>query len=179
MALGPGSIAFVGMNTNGTDWFAFVAIDPIPAGQVIYFTDNELPTAASAQFNTSESYMKWTAPAGGVAAGTVVNFSALPANPGASNTTGTVSTGTFVAINNIATSLNTGLSATQDSLYAYLAGSDATADTPTAFLTFINIGTSIDPIPSSLAAGQYIAFNTGNDAAYYSGSHSGQASMAG
>jgi hypothetical protein len=32
MALGPGSIAFVGINTNGQDWFAIAAIDPIPAG---------------------------------------------------------------------------------------------------------------------------------------------------
>src|SRR5215468_12319698 len=160
MPFGPGSIAFLGINTNGTDWFAFVAIDPIQAGQVIYFTDNELPTAASTQFNTGESYMKWTAPVGGVAAGTVVNFSALPANPTSGNTVGTVSTGTFVAINNFGTSLNTGLSATQDSLYAYTAASDASADTPTAFLSFINIGTSVDPVPSSLSAGQYVTLST-------------------
>src|SRR5262245_42404264 len=40
MALGPGSIAFVGINTSGAaDWFAFVAIEAITAGTVVYFTD--------------------------------------------------------------------------------------------------------------------------------------------
>ena len=52
MALGPGSIAFVGINTNGQDWFAIAAIDPIPAGTVIYFTDNELASSNSTSFNS-------------------------------------------------------------------------------------------------------------------------------
>ena len=76
MALGPGSIAFVGINTNGQDWFAIAAIDPIPAGTVIYFTDNELASSNSTSFNSGESYTKWTATSD-VAAGTVINFSAF------------------------------------------------------------------------------------------------------
>ena len=145
-----GDITFVGMNTNGTDWFAFAALKDIAAGAVIYFTDNRLPTSSSTSFNTGESYMKWVAPAGGVPAGTVVNFTALPGNPTAGNTTGTVNIGTFTAIGNLATSQNTGLSTTQDSLYAYTAASDASADTPLTNLAFISLGNAPDPVPNAL-----------------------------
>jgi hypothetical protein len=37
MAVTPGDIAFVGINTNGTDWMAFVTLNNIAAGDVIYF----------------------------------------------------------------------------------------------------------------------------------------------
>ena len=171
MALGPGSIAFVGINTSGAaDWFAFVAIDAIPAGQVIYFTDNELTTSSSTSFNTGESYIKWGAPVGGVAAGTVVNVSNI-AGP-------TVSVGSASYVT-FAGSANSGFSNGQESIYAYLAATDATADTPTAFLSLINIGSCPDPVPTALASNQSIRFNTTNDAAYYSGPHTGQSSFAG
>jgi hypothetical protein len=173
MALEPGSIAFVGINTNGQDWFAFAAIDPIPAGTVIYFTDNELTTPNSTSFNTGESYTKWTATSD-VAAGTVVNFSVFYSNVGAI----TVNTGTASNVV-VAGSTNTGLSTTQDSLYAYLAASDATANSPTTFLSFINLGTSADPAPAALAAGQYISFVNAADSAYYTGPHDNQLTFAG
>src|SRR5262249_40595898 len=43
-ALNPGAIAFIGINTAGgpDDWLAFVALQDIAAGTVIYFSDNEL-----------------------------------------------------------------------------------------------------------------------------------------
>jgi hypothetical protein len=177
MALGPGSIAFVGINTNGTDWFSFAAIDPIPGGTVIYFTDNELPTSTSTTFNGfpsgGESYTKWVAPAEGVAAGTVVNFSSFYGAPGVVTTN--VGAASQVAFTG---SANTGLSTTQDSVYAYTAASDATVNQPVTFLSFINIGTSQDPVPSSLGAGQYISFVTANDGAYYTGPHDNQTSFA-
>ncbi|WP_408589608.1 hypothetical protein, partial [Novosphingobium sp.] len=72
MTVSQGDIAFVGMNTFGTDWIAFVALNPIAAGEVIYFSDNELTSASATSFNAGESYFKWVAPAGGVAAGTVI-----------------------------------------------------------------------------------------------------------
>src|SRR5689334_4644696 len=98
MALGPGSIAFIGLNTNGTDWFAFVAIEGIPEGTVIYFTDNELATSGSTSFNGTlsggETFFKWMAPAGGVAAGTVVNFTNPGSYNGTTNVAPTVNVGT-------------------------------------------------------------------------------------
>src|SRR5262245_42620112 len=114
MSLGPGSIAFVGINTNGQDWFAFAAIDPIPSGTVIYFTDNELPASNSTSFNGSptggETYTKWTATSD-LPAGTVVNINAFYVG-GALNGGITVSTGSAVNVP-FAGSANAGLSTTQ------------------------------------------------------------------
>jgi hypothetical protein len=55
MALGPGSIAFVGFNADGNDGFAFIVIDPIAAGSIIRFSDNEwngLAIGSGGAFNT-------------------------------------------------------------------------------------------------------------------------------
>lgn len=194
MALGPGSIAFVGINTRGDavspdDWAAFVAIDAIPAGTVIYFTDNELTSANATTFNGGESYTRWIAPEGGVAAGQVVTLNFLDATPGApvSGNAGPVANiGTASAVT-FAGSANRGLSTGADSVYAYLAASDATVNTPTTFLSYINIGggatnngagTGVDGFaPASLAANQQISFTSGGDAAIYVGPHVGQASF--
>src|SRR5918994_2716406 len=74
MALGPGSIAFVGLNTDGNDNLAFVALEAIPSGTVIYFQDNEwngLAIGSGGAFNTGESSFSWT-PTADVAAGTII-----------------------------------------------------------------------------------------------------------
>jgi hypothetical protein len=73
--LAPGSIAFTVFNGDGSDDFGFVALVAIPAGTQIRFTDNEWngqSFATTGVFNTDEGFMKWTAPEGGVPAGTVV-----------------------------------------------------------------------------------------------------------
>lgn len=76
MALNRGDIAFVQYNADGTDNFAFVTLVDIPAGEVILFTDNGwLNTNA---FRAGEGTITWTAPAGGVAAGTVITISTTP-----------------------------------------------------------------------------------------------------
>src|SRR5262249_25598514 len=79
----------------------------------------------------------------------------------------------------VAGSTNTGLSATQDSLYAYTAASDATADHPTTYLSMISLGNAPDTVPAPLSTGQSIVFNTVNDSAYYSRSHSNQSVIGG
>ncbi|WP_225008345.1 beta strand repeat-containing protein [Novosphingobium percolationis] len=178
MAVSQGDIAFVGVNTAGAgsgtdqDWVAFTALKAIAAGEVIYFTDNELTSATSGTFNGTpsggESYFKWVAPAGGVAAGAVIQIQVLgnQANaPVASTGTASwvVSTG----------SANPGLSSTSDSIYAFTAGSDSAVGTPTAFLAMINIGNAQDPIPSTLDSKYAVSFTDGSDNAYYSGVHSG------
>jgi predicted extracellular nuclease/methionine-rich copper-binding protein CopC len=76
MALAAGDIAFVGFNsdtgTNGKS-FAFVALAALAAGEVIHFTDNGW--LATNALRTGEGFLSWTAPAGGIAAGTVVTIS--------------------------------------------------------------------------------------------------------
>lgn len=69
-ALNPGDIAIVAYNADDPDQFAFVALADIPAGEEIRFTDNGWQSTGA--FRTGEGEVVWTAPAGGVPAGTVV-----------------------------------------------------------------------------------------------------------
>src|SRR5262249_62221754 len=97
MALGPGSIAFVGFNADGNDGFAFIAIDTIPAGTVIQFNDNEWngqPIGAGGAFNTGEGSLTWTNGGADLAPGTGVE--PLNTAPGAPRRgkIGTINAGT-------------------------------------------------------------------------------------
>ena len=80
----PGDISFTlfdadGGMDEGNDQFSFVALNAIAAGDQIYFRDDEWEGTAFAGNATglSEGEVLWTAPAGGIAAGTVVTISAL------------------------------------------------------------------------------------------------------
>ena len=80
MPLNPGDILFVGWDADNED-IAFVTTVDLPAGEVIYFTDDEWDGTA---FNGGEQYMEWTVPAGGVTAGTIVT---IDMDPGARTAT--------------------------------------------------------------------------------------------
>jgi len=73
--LAPGDLAIIGYK-DGTDDFAFVPFVNLAAGTVIYFTDNGWTgtgfrnTIASGEGN--EDIMRYTVPAGGIVAGTVI-----------------------------------------------------------------------------------------------------------
>ncbi|MEX1189837.1 MAG: lamin tail domain-containing protein [Bacteroidia bacterium] len=67
--LNPGDIAFMGVQTDNPDAFAFVSLVDIPGNTEIKFTDNGY--SGTALF-TNESTITWTAPAGGVPLGTVM-----------------------------------------------------------------------------------------------------------
>ncbi|MFX8597290.1 hypothetical protein ABTM29_19635, partial [Acinetobacter baumannii] len=86
----------------------------IAAGETIYFTDNELTSATATSFNSGESYFKWVAPAGGVAAGTVIQIGI----PGAQTSNPSATTGTSTWVTS-AGNTNPGLSSTADSVYAF------------------------------------------------------------
>ena len=73
--LASGDIAFVHFNSDGSvDEIGFVALTDISAGEVIYFSENE--PVNSTTMNTGEGILRWTAPVGGVACGTVVTLNA-------------------------------------------------------------------------------------------------------
>lgn len=170
MALNAGDIAFVGINTAGgpDDWVAFTTLADIPAGTVIYFSDNEISPATAAAFNTGESYSKWTAPVGGVAAGTVITLTNFDIAGGPVANIGSAAAVTFSG------SANRGFSQTADAVYAYLAASDATVDTPTTHLARISLGNAEDGTkPTSLPDGSNIVFTSGQEGALYSGPHTG------
>ena len=70
--LSAGDIAFVLMNKDNPDKFAFVALSTIPAGEVIYFTDNGWKSDNT--WRASESTITWTSPGSGVEPNTVVTY---------------------------------------------------------------------------------------------------------
>lgn len=126
-ALSAGSLAFTGYNGDGNDDLAWVALEAIPANQVIFFSDNNWNGTA---WSGTETFYTYTAPAGGIAAGTVVQLNNVDNVPIAlSATIGSLT----------ATSANFGLNATDEIVYAYI-GTAANA-APTAFLGAITVGT--------------------------------------
>ncbi len=106
MALGPGSIAFVGFNGDGTDNLAFVALADLANGAQIFFTDNEWDGSA---FNTGETKFTWTATSD-IAAGTIVTLNSLSAAGGTSNLGSIVYTETA----------NFGIGNNDETIYAYV-----------------------------------------------------------
>jgi hypothetical protein len=82
----PGDIAFIAMNCDGGDDFAFVALVDISASANIYFTDNEWNGTAFNDLNEGE--LTWTNAASTLSAGSVVVFT----DP---STTGSVNVGSL------------------------------------------------------------------------------------
>jgi hypothetical protein len=97
-----GDIAFLGMQTDDPDAFAFVTLAEIPGNTVISFTDNAW--SGTALFS-NETTLLWTAPSGGVPLGQVVIIQG-PA-PGTVTGPGTISGGLW------------GLSVSGDQILAY------------------------------------------------------------
>ena len=112
MPLVAGSIAFVGYNADGNDNLAFVALEVIAVGEIIYFEDNEWN--GSGWNDTNEGAFSWTATSS-VAAGTIV----LIDNIGSG--TITASTGTAIDASVLLPSrgTNRGIGAGDEVIYAY------------------------------------------------------------
>lgn len=155
--LGAGAIAFVGFNADGNDNLAFVALASIAAGDTILFTDNEWNGAdigAGGAFNTGEGVVTWAAPAGGVAAGTVVTLNALKSSPpNASLGTLTKTAGTL------------DLNVTGETVYAYQGASLV----PTGFLAIIATQTTGATAGTGLSPSHMVYLPNDVDIAAYSG----------
>lgn len=125
MALSSGSIAFIGFNADGNDGFAFIAVDAIPAGAVIRFSDNEwngMAPGAGGAFNSGEGSMTWSNGAGEIPAGTVIEVhdASQAALRGAN--LGTLSGGTLALGNS------------EESIYAFIGASETV---PASFLAAV------------------------------------------
>ncbi len=71
--LAAGDIAFLGMNTDAQEGFAFITLNDIPGGEEIYFSDRGVVNASS--WNVSiEMTLIFTAPPAGIPCGTVVSL---------------------------------------------------------------------------------------------------------
>jgi len=163
MPLSSGSIAFTGYNSDDPDALAFAALTDIPAGTVIFFTDNNWNGTA---FATNEGTITFTATAD-ITAGSVVSLSSLNATPVAS--TGTATRSGAVNFSN-----------TGEAIYAYT----GSAANPTFLTAIANSGfTATNSLTGTgLTAGVSAldlttAFAVSHIAAY-NGAHAGQATIA-
>ena len=166
ISLSPGAIAFVGFNADGNTDLAFVALAPIAANDVIRFTDNAWngsPVGTGGAFSATEGVVTWTAPAGGVVAGTVVNLNNL-SSPTRSASAGTVTSSSG--------SLN--LNVENETVYAY----QGDVLTPTGFLAVIATHTADSTDGTGLSPAHIIHLPNDKDVAAYIGSRSGEASFA-
>ena len=75
-ALSAGDIAIVGVLADNPDVVGFIALIDLPGGTVITFTDRAwINSTQEFPSNTiKEGFLRWTAPAGGLTAGTVVTL---------------------------------------------------------------------------------------------------------
>ncbi|TAE75796.1 MAG: hypothetical protein EAZ65_09395 [Verrucomicrobia bacterium] len=164
-ALTAGGIAFTSFNAD-RDALAFVALEAIAAGEVIYFNDNEWngsPIGSGGTFNTGEGVVTWTAPAEGVPAGTVVvidNYdSAISISASAGSVVG-----------------SSGISSSTDSIYAYQGISNSD---PSIFIAAISNHSADSIVGTGLTLGSTAiqVLPNGTDQAEYTGPRIGQASI--
>lgn len=163
--LSPGAIAFIGYNADGNDDLAFVALVPIPEETVILFTDNEWngqPVGSGGAFNTGEGFLTWTAPEGGVPAGTVVTLNSVSLISPSANLGSLSRSGTF------------NVNADNETIYAYQ-GSIFGAS---GFLSVIATHNADSTAGTGLLAQHIIYLPDDVDVAIYTGSRSNQPSYA-
>ncbi len=164
--LSAGSIAFTGFNADGTDVIAFVAIEDLPEGESIVFTDNEWngeTLGGAGAFNSGEGFASWMPPAGGLAAGTVVTISGLSTSTPVTNI-GTVVDGSG--------SFNIGASG--DTVYAF----QGTESVVTAVLAVVS-SNSDTTVGTGLDASHIAQLTSGTDFGEYTGTRNTQTSFAG
>lgn len=167
-ALMTGDLAFTSFNADEDGWALTTFVD-IAANTDIYFNDNEWDGSA---FNTGESAYLWNTGASTIAAGSVIRFSDVDKNSLAT------SSGFFSVLDNS----NLGLSATDDTIYAYLGSSYLS---PTTFLAAISNASDIAGskgglINTGLVEGvSAIELTSSTDFAEYTGPRSGELGYAG
>lgn len=160
-----GDLMFTGLNTDGTDDFAFVLLNSYDANTVIFFSDNEWDGTGWADSN--ETYFQWSS-AVSLAAGTVITLS----NVGS----GTLGSNTGSAVFN--EGANRGFAASNEGLYAYVGSAYNTA-TPTFLAAFANSGFATVATGlldnTGLAAGSTATvFTNGADVFAYTGDRTSQ-----
>ena len=96
--LSPGDIAIIGYSADLTDDpFAWVPLVSLDAGTTVFFTDDGW--TAGGTFRGAEGTITWTAPAGGLAAGTVMTIDLIggvPTNPSPNLGTYNYDSGSFL-----------------------------------------------------------------------------------
>ncbi|MDZ8054512.1 MAG: SdiA-regulated domain-containing protein [Aulosira sp. ZfuVER01] len=153
MAVNPGDIAFVGVNSTDPDQFAILALKAIAPGDTFYVTDGgyiSLTNVANTTFRATEGFLQYTAPAGGIAAGSVILINAGSGNsPSVSlNDGGAAGTVTLLA-NSSNNTTNFSFSTSGDSLTAYTVTSGTYLTGTPTLIAFIDFG--VNPYGSGSA----------------------------
>ncbi|MDH4391791.1 MAG: PEP-CTERM sorting domain-containing protein [Aquabacterium sp.] len=163
-ALTTGDIAFTAFNADEDGWSLVTFVDIAPNTR-IYFSDSTATGATT--IGTGESSFLWGTGASMITAGTVVRFSAIDVAARAA------SIGSFSAVG----TGNLGLSATAETVYAFL-GSSATA--VTTMLSAVSSEASTTALTTvGLTAGtNAIKLTSSADFAGYTGARSGDVSFA-
>jgi 2',3'-cyclic-nucleotide 2'-phosphodiesterase (5'-nucleotidase family) len=162
-ALQVGDIAFTTFNGD-RDAIAFVALDTIPAGEVIHFTDSAWDGSAvdgADHFAPGEANVSWTAPVGGIAPGTVVVIDSYDTAP-------TASVGSATG--------GSGISSSSETIYAY---QGFAVRQPITFLAAISNSTLENIVNTGLTSGSTAlqVLPTGTDQAEYTGSRANQTAI--
>ncbi len=168
-ALTTGAIAITGFDADGGDDIAFVALQAIPENSVIFFSDNEWNGSAigsGGAFNDfTEGEMVWIAPAGGVAAGSVVVIN---------NVSATIATN--VGTVGYADTANKGYSTTAEAVYAF----QGATHTPSVFLAGVTTDSAASFANTGLASGStLVTLSNSSDGGRYKGARTGQSTFAG
>lgn len=165
-ALITGDIAFTAFNADEDGWSLVTFVDIAPSTQ-IFFTDGTASNATT--IGNLESAFSWNTGVGTIAAGAVVRFSAIDA------ATRAASIGTFTAVN----TANLGMSASADTIYAFLGTSGTSGSTVSTMLTAVSseaTNTSLTIV--GLTAGtNAIKLTSSTDFAGYTGTRSGQSAF--
>ena len=163
-ALQVGDIAFTTFNGD-RDAIAFVALDTIPAGEVIHFTDSAWDGSTidgDNHFASGEGNVSWTAPVGGIAPGTVVVIDTYDTTPAAS--VGSATGGS-------------GISSSNETIYAY---QGVAVRQPITFLAAISNATLDSIVNTGLTSGSTAlqVLPSGTNQAEYTGSRVNQTAIA-
>jgi hypothetical protein len=162
-ALSTGDLAFTAFNADEDGW-VLTTFKDIDANTTIYFSDN---TWTGSAFNATESFHAWNTGASSITAGTVIRFSQIDAP------TRSASIGSFSGSGS-----NFGMSATSETIYAYLGSSQ---NAPTTFLTAVSSESDTTSLNNAgLSAGvNAIKLTNSTDYAEYIGTRSGLTSFLG
>ncbi len=163
-ALTTGDLAFTAFNADEDGWSLLTFVD-IAAGTQVFFSDGAATNANT--IGTGESSFSWNTGANVISAGTVVRFSAIDVAARAA------SAGSFSVVG----SGNLGLSATSETVYAFL-GTSATA--VTTMLTAVSSEASLTSLTTvGLTAGtDAVKLTSSTDYAGYTGLRAGELTFA-
>lgn len=159
-SLTAGDIAFTSFNADEDGWSLVTFVD-IAANTTIFFSDNAW---MGSSFNATESFHTWNTGANQIGAGTLIRFSEIDA------ATRAASVGSFAGSGS-----NFGISATNETIFAYLGSS---VSTPTTFLTAISSEGTTNIANAGLVAGvNAVVLNNSTDYAEYIGVRTGAAAF--